>query len=160
MLNMYCLNINLKEDFKKMRVVEVDKKGMLTTSLRGRVVEVDKKGMLTTSLRRRELQRKYKSQQAISLAKQAISLAKQAISLAKKKICWVFANPVSFLWNITISIRDYQQMQRSTTLSQVPMQRRMNKILTRCKFPQIPDGQYRHLNSSDTWIKKRDVLDF
>jgi hypothetical protein len=36
-----------------MRVVEVDKKGMLTTSLRGRVVEVDKKGMLTTSLQGR-----------------------------------------------------------------------------------------------------------
>jgi hypothetical protein len=35
------------------RVVEVDKKGMLTTSLRGRVVEIDKKGMLTTSLRGR-----------------------------------------------------------------------------------------------------------
>jgi hypothetical protein len=33
------------EDFKKMRVVEVDKKGMPTTSLRGRVVEVDKKGI-------------------------------------------------------------------------------------------------------------------
>ena len=41
------------EDFKKMRVVEVDKKGMLTTSQRGRVVEVDKKGMLTTSLQGR-----------------------------------------------------------------------------------------------------------
>ena len=40
------------EDFKKMRVVEVDKKGMLTTSLRGR-----------------ELQTKYKAKQAISLAK-------------------------------------------------------------------------------------------
>jgi hypothetical protein len=40
----------LDEDFKKMRVVEIDKKGMPTTSLRGRVVEVDKKGMLTTSL--------------------------------------------------------------------------------------------------------------
>jgi hypothetical protein len=37
--------------------------------------------MLTTSLRRRELQRKYKAQHAISLAKQAISLAKQTISL-------------------------------------------------------------------------------
>jgi hypothetical protein len=36
----------------------------------------------------------------------------------------------------------------------------MNKILTRSKFPQISDGQYRHLNSSDIWIKKRDILDF
>jgi citrate lyase gamma subunit len=38
------------------RVVEVNKKGMPTTSLRGRVVEVDKKGMLTTSLRGREVE--------------------------------------------------------------------------------------------------------
>ena len=66
-----------------MRMVEVDKKGMPTTSLRGRVVEVDKKGMLTslrgrvvevdkkgmlTSLRGRKLQRKYKTKQAIYLA--------------------------------------------------------------------------------------------
>ena len=58
------------EDFKKMRVVEVDKKGMLTTSLR-----------------RRELQRKYKAQQAISLAKQAISLAKKKDLLSLCKSC-------------------------------------------------------------------------
>ena len=38
--------------------MEVDKKGMLTTSLRGRVVEVDKKGMLTTSLRGRVVDKK------------------------------------------------------------------------------------------------------
>jgi hypothetical protein len=61
---------------------------MLTTSLQGRVVEVDKKGMLTTNLRGRELQRKYKAKQAISLAKQAISFAKQGQYLwQRKKIC-------------------------------------------------------------------------
>ena len=52
------------EDFKKMRVAEVDKKGMLTTSLRGR-----------------ELQRKYKARQAISLTKN-----KDLLSLCKSRV--------------------------------------------------------------------------
>jgi hypothetical protein len=62
-------------------VVEVDKKGMRTTSRRGRVVEVDKKGMPTTSLRGRELQRKYKAKQSISLArkKDLLSLCKSCV---------------------------------------------------------------------------------
>ena len=52
------------EDFKKMKVVEVDKKGMPTTSLRGK-----------------ELQRKYKAKQTISLAKK-----KDLLSLCKTRV--------------------------------------------------------------------------
>jgi hypothetical protein len=118
------------------RVVEVNKKGMLTTSLRGRVVEVDKKGMLTTSLRGRELQRKYKAKQAISLAKK-----KDLLNLCKS--CVIPVEYHDFYKGLLVNAK-------VNDTPQVPMQRRMNKILTRSKFPQISDGQYRHLNSSDT----------
>ena len=68
------------------RVVEVDKKGMPTASLRGRVVEVDKKGMLT-SLRGRvvEVDKKGMLTSLRGRKLQRKYKTKQAIYLATKK---------------------------------------------------------------------------
>ena len=102
--------------------------------------------MPTTSLRGRKLQRKYKAKQAIYLATK-----KDLLRLCKSRV-------------IPVEYHDfYKGLPANAKVNdtpQVPMQRRMNKILTRSKCPQISDRHYRHFNSSDTLIKKKDVLDF
>jgi diphthamide synthase (EF-2-diphthine--ammonia ligase) len=61
------------------RVVEVDKKRMPTTSLRGRVVEVDKKGMPTTSLRGRVVEVDQKGMPTTSLRGRVVEVDKKGM---------------------------------------------------------------------------------